>query len=70
MATAVSRENLISDQIVSWLCHIYLQQMRADVLHSIQGDLRPQVCKTILDDHIQFYRNILSATLVNGITAV
>ncbi|KAF5710257.1 hypothetical protein FMUND_9623 [Fusarium mundagurra] len=63
-------ENIISDQIVSWLCHICLQQMRADVLHSIQGDLRPQACKTILDDHVQFCRNGLSATLVNGMTAV
>lgn len=63
-------ENVISDQIVSWLCHICLQQMRADVLHSIQGDLRPQVRKTILDDHVQFCRKGLSATLVNGMTAV
>ncbi|RKK64994.1 hypothetical protein BFJ69_g16525 [Fusarium oxysporum] len=63
-------ENVITDQILSWLCHICLQQMRADVLHSIQGDLRPQVRTTILDDHVQFCRNGLSATLVNGMTAV
>ncbi|KAF4953067.1 hypothetical protein FSARC_12483 [Fusarium sarcochroum] len=64
------RDNVITDQIVSWLCHICLQQMRADVLHSIQGDLRPKVRTTILDDHVQFYRKGLSATLVNGMTAV
>ncbi|VUC37187.1 unnamed protein product, partial [Clonostachys rosea] len=63
-------ENVITDKIMSWLYHICLQQMRADVLHSIQGDVRPQVCKTILDDHVQFCRNGLSATLFNGMTAV
>ncbi|KAJ0137720.1 hypothetical protein HZ326_19302 [Fusarium oxysporum f. sp. albedinis] len=52
------------------LCHICLQQMRADVLHSIQGDLRPKVRTTILDDHVQFWRKGLSATLVSGMNAV
>ncbi|SCO92488.1 uncharacterized protein FRV6_16616 [Fusarium oxysporum] len=60
------REDAITDQIVSWLCHICLQQMMADVLHSIQGDLRPAVRTTILDDHVQFCRKGLSAALVNG----
>lgn len=64
------REDVITDQIVSWLCHICLQQMRADVLHSIQGDLRPMVRTAILDDHIHFCRKRLSAALVNGMTAV
>ncbi|KAJ4181253.1 hypothetical protein NW759_017199 [Fusarium solani] len=59
------REDVITDQIVSWLCHICLQQMRADVLHSIQGDLRPKVRTTILDDHVDFCRKGLSAALVN-----
>ncbi|KAH7186860.1 hypothetical protein DER44DRAFT_183826 [Fusarium oxysporum] len=44
--------------------------MRADVLHSIQSDLRPNVRTTILDDHVQFCRKGLSAALVNGMTAV
>ncbi|KAJ4181551.1 hypothetical protein NW759_017181 [Fusarium solani] len=39
--------------------------MRADVLHSIQGDLRPKVRNTILDDHVDFCRKGLSAALVN-----
>ncbi|KAJ3453134.1 hypothetical protein MRS44_018789 [Fusarium solani] len=64
------REDAITDQIVSWLCHICLQQMRADVLHSIQGDLRPKVRTAILDDHVHFCRKGLSAALVNGMTAV
>ncbi|KAL6353694.1 hypothetical protein LRP88_13007 [Fusarium phalaenopsidis] len=64
------REDVITDQIVSWLCHICLQQMRADVLHSIQGDLRPKVRTMILDDHVDFCRKGLSAALVNGMTAV
>ncbi|EWZ78630.1 hypothetical protein FOWG_17136 [Fusarium oxysporum f. sp. lycopersici MN25] len=62
-------EDAITDQIMSWLYHICLQQIRADVLHSIQGDLRPQVRTTILDDHIQFCRKGLSAPLVSGMTA-
>ncbi|KAF5975172.1 hypothetical protein FBULB1_7528 [Fusarium bulbicola] len=62
--------NVITDQILSWRCHICPQQMRADVLHSIQGDLRPQVCTTVLDDHVQFCRKGLSSILVNDMTAV
>ncbi|KAL7755654.1 hypothetical protein ACKLNR_014181 [Fusarium oxysporum f. sp. zingiberi] len=64
------REDAIADQILSWLCHICLQQMRADVLHSIQGGLRPMVRTAILDDHIHFCRKSLSAALVNGMTAL
>ncbi|KAF4345758.1 hypothetical protein FBEOM_276 [Fusarium beomiforme] len=60
----------ITDQIVSWLCHICLQPMRAVVLHSIQSDLRPNVRTTILEDHVQFCRKGLSAALINGMTAV
>ncbi|KAJ0137296.1 Uncharacterized protein HZ326_19732 [Fusarium oxysporum f. sp. albedinis] len=63
-------ENVITDQILSWLCHICLQQLRADVLHSIQGDLRPQARTTVLDDHVQFCRNGLSAILASGMTVV
>ncbi|RKK90846.1 hypothetical protein BFJ68_g16350 [Fusarium oxysporum] len=64
------KEDAITDQIVSWLCHICLQQMRADILHSIQGDLRPKVRTTILDDDVQFCRKGLSTALVNGMAAV
>ena len=64
------REDVITDQVVSWPCHICLQQMRADVLHSIQGDFCPKVRTTILDDHVDFCRKGLSAALVNGMAAV
>ncbi|KAL6405866.1 hypothetical protein AUP68_11006 [Ilyonectria robusta] len=64
------REDVITDQIVSWLCHICLRQMRVDVLHSIQRDLRPGVRAAILDDHVQFCRKGLSSALFNGMTAV
>ncbi|RKK66775.1 hypothetical protein BFJ69_g15098 [Fusarium oxysporum] len=63
-------EDAITDRIVSWLCHICLQQMRADVLHSIQSDLRPKVRTTILDDDVQFCRKGLSTALVDGMAAV
>ncbi|KAH6955949.1 hypothetical protein BKA56DRAFT_663112 [Ilyonectria sp. MPI-CAGE-AT-0026] len=64
------REHTTIDQIVSWLCHICLRQMRVDVLHSIQRDLRPEVRTAILDDHVRFCRKGLSAALLNGMTAV
>ncbi|KAL6405843.1 uncharacterized protein AUP68_10982 [Ilyonectria robusta] len=64
------REAVITDQIVSWLCHICLRQMRVDVLHSIQRDLRPGVRTVILDDGVHFCRKGLSAALINGMTAV
>ncbi|KAH7248282.1 hypothetical protein B0J15DRAFT_468294 [Fusarium solani] len=63
-------EAVITDQIVSWLCHICLRQMRVDVLRSIQRDLRPGVRTVILDDHVHFSRKGLSAALINGMTAV
>jgi hypothetical protein len=63
-------EAVITDQIMSWLYHIYLRQMRVNVLRSIQRDLRPGVRTAILDDHVHFCRKGLSAALINGVTVV
>ncbi|WKT54238.1 hypothetical protein QSH57_004822 [Fusarium oxysporum f. sp. vasinfectum] len=63
-------ENVIINQILSWLCHICLQQMRIDIMNSVRRDLLPEARTTTLDDHVQFCREGLSAILLNDITAV
>jgi hypothetical protein len=60
----------ITDRMVSWLAHLCLQQMRIDVLRTIQRDISPDVRPTILHDSIQFCHNGLLAILPGGLTRV
>jgi hypothetical protein len=43
--------------------------MRLDILRTIRRDILPDVHRAILDDHIQFCHQGLSAILTGGMTA-
>ncbi|KAK9489188.1 hypothetical protein V1508DRAFT_83875 [Lipomyces doorenjongii] len=64
------QENVITNRIMSWLAHLYLRQMRLDVLRAIQREIRPDARSAIVDDQVQFCREGLSAILNGDMTAV
>jgi hypothetical protein len=61
---------VITHQMVSWLVHLCLRQMRLDILRSIQQDLQLDDDTNVLDDSIWFSYTGLSAVLPDGLARV